>query len=313
MQPKNNIRIGTRNSALALWQANHIGRLLEAAGMTYELVAISTIGDKILDRSLSKIGAKGVFTEELEAMLRTGDIDIAQHSAKDLPSTLADDLPLIAFTEREAAHDVVLSLNSSIRLGQSASLRIGTSSTRRRAFLAHHFPQHDAVEMRGNLQTRLEKLKNGDCDAMLLAFAGVHRMEMESFIVEHLPLDTYVPAVGQGSVAIQCSTRLASQVREAIRLACNHPDTERCILAERSLLAQLDGGCSVPVYGHAKLVNGQINLQAGVLSLSGDKQMESSATGIEPQLIGTQLANELISQGAQLLLKEIREQLASQS
>ncbi|MEY3646229.1 MAG: Hydroxymethylbilane synthase [Bacteroidota bacterium] len=190
MQPKNNIRIGTRNSALALWQANHIGRLLEAAGMTYELVAISTIGDKILDRSLSKIGAKGVFTEELEAMLRTGDIDIAQHSAKDLPSTLADDLPLIAFTEREAAHDVVLSLNSSIRLGQSASLRIGTSSTRRRAFLAHHFPQHDAVEMRGNLQTRLEKLKNGDCDAMLLAFAGVHRMEMESFIVEHLPLDT---------------------------------------------------------------------------------------------------------------------------
>ncbi len=313
MQPKNNIRIGTRNSALALWQANHIGRLLEAAGMTYELVAISTIGDKILDRSLSKIGAKGVFTEELEAMLRTGDIDIAQHSAKDLPSTLADDLPLIAFTEREAAHDVVLSLNSAIRLGQSASLRIGTSSTRRRAFLAHHFPQHDAVEMRGNLQTRLEKLKNGDCDAMLLAFAGVHRMEMESFIVEHLPLDTYVPAVGQGSVAIQCSTGLASQVREAIRLACNHPDTERCILAERSLLAQLDGGCSVPVYGHAKLVNGQINLQAGVLSLSGDKQMESSATGIEPQLIGTQVANELISQGAQRLLKEIREQLASQS
>jgi hydroxymethylbilane synthase len=313
MQPKNNIRIGTRNSALALWQANHIGRLLEAAGMTYELVAISTIGDKILDRSLSKIGAKGVFTEELEAMLRTGDIDIAQHSAKDLPSTLADDLPLIAFTEREAAHDVVLSLNSAIRLGQSASLRIGTSSTRRRAFLAHHFPQHDAVEMRGNLQTRLEKLKNGDCDAMLLAFAGVHRMEMESFIVEHLPLDTYVPAVGQGSVAIQCSTRLASHVCEAIRLACNHPDTERCILAERSLLAQLDGGCSVPVYGHAKLVNGQINLQAGVLSLSGDKQMESSATGIEPQLIGAQVANELISQGAQLLLKEIREQLASQS
>jgi hydroxymethylbilane synthase len=313
MQPKNNIRIGTRNSALALWQANHIGRLLEVAGMTYELVAISTIGDKILDRSLSKIGAKGVFTEELEAMLRTGDIDIAQHSAKDLPSTLADDLPLIAFTEREAAHDVVLSLNSAIRLGQSASLRIGTSSTRRRAFLAHHFPQHDAVEMRGNLQTRLEKLKNGDCDAMLLAFAGVHRMEMESYIVEHLPLDSYVPAVGQGSVAIQCSTQLAPNTREAIRLACNHPDTERCILAERSLLAQLDGGCSVPVYGHAKLVHGQINLQAGVLSLSGDKQIESSATGIEPHLIGTQVANELISQGAQLLLKEIREQLASQS
>lgn len=313
MQPKNNIRIGTRNSALALWQAHHIGRLLEAAGMRYELVAISTIGDKILDRSLSKIGAKGVFTEELETMLRAGEIDIAQHSAKDLPSTLADDLPLIAFTEREAAHDVVLSLNPAIRLGQSAPLRIGTSSTRRRAFLARHFPQHTAVEMRGNLQTRLEKLKNGDCDAMLLAFAGVHRMEMESFIVEHLPLDMYVPAVGQGSVAIQCSTGLATNVREAIRLACNHMDTERCILAERGLLAQLDGGCSVPVYGHAKLMDGQIQLQAGVLSLSGDQQIESNAMGNDPDAVGNRVANELINRGAQTLLKEIRVQLANQS
>lgn len=313
MQLKNNIRIGTRNSALALWQAHHIGRLLEAAGMTYELVAIHTIGDKILDRSLSKIGAKGVFTEELETMLRAGEIDIAQHSAKDLPSTLADDLPLIAFTEREAAHDVVLSMNPSIRLGQSAPLRIGTSSTRRRALLAHQYPQHVAVEMRGNLQTRLEKLKNGDCDAMLLAYAGVHRMDMEAFIVEHLDLQAYVPAVGQGSVAIQCSSRLDSVTREAIRAACNHEASESCIVAERSLLAMLDGGCSVPVFGHAKLVAGQIHLHAGVLSLSGDQKIESSGTGTEPTSVGNQVATELIKQGAQQLLKEIRVQLASQS
>jgi hydroxymethylbilane synthase len=313
MQLKNNIRIGTRNSALALWQANHIGRLLEAAGMTYELVSIHTIGDKILDRSLSKIGAKGVFTEELETMLRAGEIDIAQHSAKDLPSTLADDLPLIAFTEREAAHDVVLSMNPSLRLGQLAPLRIGTSSTRRRAFLAHQYPQHEAVEMRGNLQTRLEKLKNGDCDAMLLAYAGVHRMDMETYIVEHLDLHTYVPAVGQGSVAIQCSSVLNSAIQEAIRLACNHTASESCIVAERSLLAMLDGGCSVPVYGHAKLVAGQIHLHAGVLSLSGDQKIESSATGTEPKSVGNQVATELINQGAQQLLKEIRVQLASQS
>jgi hydroxymethylbilane synthase len=312
MQPKNNIRIGTRNSALALWQANHIGSLLEAAGMTYELVAISTIGDKILDRSLSKIGAKGVFTEELETLLRSGEIDIAQHSAKDLPSTLAADLPLLAFTEREAAHDVVLSTNASIRLGQSTPLRIGTSSTRRRAFLALNFPQHTAVEMRGNLQTRLEKLKNGDCDAMLLAFAGVHRMDMEAYIVEHLPLASYVPAVGQGSVAIQCSTQLAHERQEAIRKACNHLDTERCIVAERHLLAQLDGGCSVPVYGHAHLLDGQIHIQAGVLSLSGDQQIESSFSGIDPIATGNHVAQDLINRGAQLLLKEIRQQLASQ-
>lgn len=313
MQLKNKIRIGTRNSALALWQAHHIGRLLEAAGMTYELVAIHTIGDKILDRSLSKIGAKGVFTEELETMLRAGDIDIAQHSAKDLPSTLADDLPLIAFTEREAAHDVVLSLNPSIRLGQSAPLRIGTSSTRRRAFLAHQYPQHVAVEMRGNLQTRLEKLKNGDCDAMLLAYAGVHRMDMETYIVEHLDLQAYVPAVGQGSVAIQCSSRLDSNIREAIRVACNHAVSESCIVAERSLLVMLDGGCSVPVFGHAKLVADQIHLHAGVLSLSGDQKIEYSGTGAEPTTVGNQVATELIKQGAQQLLKEIRVQLASQS
>jgi hydroxymethylbilane synthase len=313
MQPKNNIRIGTRNSALALWQANYIGRLLEAAGMTYELVAIRTIGDKILDRSLSKIGAKGVFTDELETMLRAGEIDIAQHSAKDLPSSLADDLPLIAFTEREAAHDVVLSTNGSIRLKQTTPLRIGTSSTRRRAFLALYFPQHEAVEMRGNLQTRLEKLKIGECDAMLLAYAGVHRMDMEDFIVEHLSLTNFVPAVGQGSVAIQCSTQLNADTRHAIREACNHMDTERCILAERSVLAQLDGGCSVPVYGHAKLVNGQIKLQAGVLSLSGDQQIESDASGIDPVSTGNQVANDLINKGAQTLLKEIRVQLASQS
>jgi hydroxymethylbilane synthase len=313
MRPNNNIRIGTRNSALALWQANYIGRLLEAAGMTYELVAISTIGDKILDRSLAKIGAKGVFTEELETMLREGQIDIAQHSAKDLPSSLAADLPLIAFTEREAAHDVVLSMQPSVRLEQKEHLNIGTSSTRRRAFLARHFPQHTAVEMRGNLQTRLEKLKNGDCDAMLLAFAGVHRMEMDSYIVEHLPIHTYVPAVGQGSVAIQSSTHSSAQTREAIRKACNHHATEQCILAERNVLAQLDGGCSVPIYGHAKLIDGQIHMQAGVLSLSGDQQIESKSAGTDPIATGNEVAQDLRTQGAEQLLKEIRLQLASQS
>lgn len=210
------IRIGTRNSALALWQARHIAGLLETAGLATEIVDIVTIGDKILDRSLSKIGSKGVFTEELESMLRNGEIDIAQHSAKDLPSRLATDLPLIAFTRREAAHDVVLSLNPEFRLANKAAV-VGTSSTRRRAMLAKNFPQHTLVEMRGNLQTRLEKLKNGECEAMILAYAGVHRMGMESYIVEHLDIDSFTPAVGQGSVAIQCSTNLASDVQKQIR------------------------------------------------------------------------------------------------
>ena len=304
------IRIGTRNSALAMWQARHIASLLEAAGYSVEIIDIVTIGDKILDRSLSKIGAKGVFTEELETMLRNGEIDIAQHSAKDLPSTLAADLPLIAFTKREAAHDVVLSLNPDFRLAAEGAI-VGTSSTRRRAMLAKEYPQHTLVEMRGNLQTRLEKLKSGSCDAMILAYAGVHRMGMESYIVEHLPIDTFTPAVGQGSVAIQSSSQLDPALAIAIRQLCNDDPTEACLLAERHLLAQLDGGCSVPVFGHAKQHADGLHLQAGVLGLQGEVELKATGIGTDPETLGKAVAQDLIAQGAQTLLQDIRKQLAS--
>ncbi|MBP6054345.1 MAG: hydroxymethylbilane synthase [Cytophagaceae bacterium] len=304
------IRIGTRNSALAMWQARHIASLLEAAGYSVEIIDIVTIGDKILDRSLSKIGAKGVFTEELETMLRNGEIDIAQHSAKDLPSTLAADLPLIAFTKREAAHDVVLSLNPDFRLAEEGAI-VGTSSTRRRALLAKEYPQHTLVEMRGNLQTRLEKLKSGACDAMILAYAGVHRMGMESYIVEHLPIDTFTPAVGQGSVAIQSSSQLDPVLAIAIRQLCNNEPTEACLLAERHLLAQLDGGCSVPVFGHAKQHADGLHLQAGVLGLQGEVELKATGIGTDPETLGKAVAQDLIAQGAQTLLQDIRKQLAS--
>jgi hydroxymethylbilane synthase len=305
------VRIGTRNSALALWQAHYVGAMLAKEGLTYEIVAISTKGDQILDRSLSKIGSKGVFTEELETMLRAGEIDIAQHSAKDLPSHLPEELELIAFTERESAEDVVLSLDPSKTLASSESLRIGTSSTRRRAFLSHFYPQHTAVEMRGNLQTRLEKLKNGDCDAMLLAYAGVHRMEMESYITQHLDINQFVPAVGQGSVAIQCAVSLNEDVKSLVRKACNHPETEAKLLTERHLLAHLEGGCSVPVYGHAVLKGDKIALHAGVLSLDGVENIYHSAQGSDPALLGKEVAMELIHLGAHQLLRKIRQQLGS--
>jgi hydroxymethylbilane synthase len=305
------VRIGTRNSALALWQAHHVGALLATQGLGYEIVAITTKGDQILDRSLSKIGSKGVFTEELEAMLCAGEIDIAQHSAKDLPSHLPAELELIAFTEREAAQDVVLSLDPAKTLASSTPLRIGTSSTRRRAFLRHFYPQHTAVEMRGNLQTRLEKLKNGDCDAMLLAFAGVHRMEMESYITQHLRLDQFVPAVGQGSVAIQCAVSLDAEVKALVRKACNHPATEATLLAERHLLAHLEGGCSVPVYGHATQQGDLLTLHAGVLSLDGIENIVHSATGTDPAFLGKEVAMELIHLGAHQLLRKIRQELGS--
>ena len=304
------IKIGTRNSALAIWQANYIGSYLEKVGLNYELVAMSTKGDQILDRSLSKIGSKGVFTEELEQMLRNGEIDIAQHSAKDLPSTLPEDLQLIAFTEREKSHDVLLSLDPNFTLNTPGTYQIGTSSTRRRAFLGHHFPSLKPVEMRGNLQTRLEKLKNGDCDAMILAYAGVFRMDMSAYITEHLPLDQFIPAVGQGSVAIQCAKTLSRDLQNIIRSACNHEATEICILAERELLSKLDGGCSVPVYGHAQIEKDVVNLIGGVLSLDGQQKIEFSLVGKNPIELGQKLADLLIGAGASDLLKEIRRQIA---
>ncbi|NBW02621.1 MAG: hydroxymethylbilane synthase [Cytophagia bacterium] len=304
------IKIGTRNSALAIWQANYIGSYLEKAGLSYELVAISTKGDQILDRSLSKIGSKGVFTEELEQMLRNGEIDIAQHSAKDLPSTLPEDLHLIAFTEREKSNDVLLSLDPHFTLNTPVTYQIGTSSTRRRAFLGHLYPTLKPVEMRGNLQTRLEKLKNGDCDAMILAYAGVYRMDMSAYITEHLPLDQFIPAVGQGSVAIQCAKTLSTDLQNIIRSACNHESTEICILAERELLSKLDGGCSVPVYGHAHIEKDVVNLTGGVLSLDGQQKIEFSLAGKNPIELGQKLADQLIGAGASDLLKEIRRQIA---
>jgi hydroxymethylbilane synthase len=305
----NLIKIGTRNSALALWQAHWVGRQLEKAGLSYELVAISSKGDQILDRSLSKIGSKGVFTEELEEMLRQGEIHIAQHSAKDLPSTLPEDLELIAFSEREKAHDVLLSLDPQFDIHTTTPKIIGTSSTRRRAFMRHHFPQHELVDMRGNLQTRLEKLQRGTCDAMLLAFAGVHRMDMEKYIVKHFTVAEFTPAVGQGSVAVQAAIHLDKQLKEKIRTACNHIETETCLLAERALLKLLDGGCSVPVYGHAWLENQQINLKAGVLSLNGEENLMSQQLHSDPLILGSMVAEELILAGANDLLRKIKSNL----
>jgi hydroxymethylbilane synthase len=164
--------------------------------------------------------------------------------------------------------------------------------------------------MRGNLQTRLEKLKNGDCYAMILAYAGVFRMDMSAYITEHLPLGQFIPAVGQGSVAIQCAKNLSSDLQSIIRTACNHEMTESCLLSERELLSKLDGGCSVPVYGHAHIEKDVVNLTGGVLSLDGQQKIEFSLAGKNPIELGQKLADQLIAAGASDLLKEIRRQIA---
>lgn len=307
------IRIGTRGSKLALWQAYYIENLLKQGGIDTEIVIIETKGDKILDRSLSKIGSKGVFTEELEDQLRTGDIDIAVHSAKDLQSDLHEDFEVSAFTEREEVNDVLVSHDTSLSLQSGKPFVIGTSSTRRIAILKHFYPHIKTVDMRGNLQTRLKKLEDGICDALLLAYAGVHRMEYDSKIAERLNLDEFTPAVGQGCVAVENAVTLSADKKEALSLLLNHVPTATCLKAERAFLKRLHGGCSIPVFGLARLAGNQIEIVGGIVSLDGRELIKRKRTGpiSNPEALGFALAEELIAAGADRVLNDIRKAQAS--
>lgn len=302
------IKIGTRGSKLALWQAYYVEDLLQQGGLETEIILIETKGDKILDRSLSKIGSKGVFTEELEDQLRSGDIDIAVHSAKDLQSELDSDFEIIAFTEREQANDVLVSHNTSLSLKSGEPIIVGTSSTRRVALLKHFYPHIKTVDMRGNLQTRLRKLEEGQCDALLLAFAGVHRMEYDDKIAEHLAIDEFTPAVGQGTVAIECATELDNEKKSAIRGLLNDELTETCLLAERAFLKHMHGGCSIPVFGLASLAEGLLTITGGIVSLDGSEMIRRSQSGLPQQAerLGQELAEKLLEAGADRILSEIR-------
>ena len=235
-----NIKIGTRGSKLALWQAYHVQDLLKAKDVSSEIVTIETKGDKILDVTIAKIGSKGVFTEEIEDQLKDGRIDIAVHSAKDMQSTLPDGFELIAFGQREKSHDVLVS-HKSIDLNDQ-NLVLGTSSTRRLAFLHKYYPHIKTVPVRGNLQTRIQKMKDGACDALWLAYAGTHRMEYDDMIVHEFDPAQFVPAVGQGSIAIEVSETLDQEKKEIVRQAVNHEESEKCLIAERSFLKKMDGG-----------------------------------------------------------------------
>uniref|UniRef100_UPI0040478A02 hydroxymethylbilane synthase n=1 Tax=Algoriphagus sp. TaxID=1872435 RepID=UPI0040478A02 len=304
------VKIGTRASKLALWQAYHVADLLQKAGLSTEIVPIDTKGDQVLDVSISKIGSKGVFTQELEDQLLDGRISIAVHSAKDMPSKLGDGLELIAFSTREQAQDVLLSTNKGVSL-RDANLVVGTSSTRRIATLKHFFPQVKTVEVRGNLQTRIRKMEEGHCDALLLAYAGVHRMGYESLLVEHLDLNQFIPAVGQGSIALEASTNLDPSLREAIVRACNDRQTENCLLAERAFLRVLEGGCSIPVFALATLVGNQVHLKGGIVSLDGQQRIVIEVSGpmAEGEQLGEALAKQVLEAGGKTILDQIKSSL----
>lgn len=304
------IRIGTRGSRLALWQADHIKSLLEKGGLSAENVIIETTGDKILDRSLSSIGGKGLFTEELEQQLRSGEIDIAVHSAKDVQSTLDPDLELLGFTARELVNDVLLSADPAKKLDSGASFTVGTSSVRRVAFLKHYFPHLRVTNMRGNLQTRLRKMEEGDCDALLLAYAGVHRMGYDALMTEKIPESLFIPAVGQGSIAVECAVSLDNDKKKTIKKLVNDEKTEICLLAERAFLKTMQGGCSVPVFALASPRHDRLEMTGGVISLDGSELISDSLTApFEKEKaapLGLALAEKIISLGGKLILDSIR-------
>ncbi|SDC90689.1 hydroxymethylbilane synthase [Algoriphagus faecimaris] len=306
------IKIGTRGSKLALWQAYHVEALLEKAGIEAEIVIIDTKGDQILDVSIAKIGSKGVFTQELEDQLLDGRIDIAVHSAKDMQSNLPEGFEIIAFTEREKENDVILSHKGTIELADTTKpLLLGTSSTRRVATLRHFYPHVKTVEVRGNLQTRIRKMEEGLCDALLLAYAGVHRMGYDEMIVQELSLEEFTPAVGQGSVAIEVASQMDKDLKKELIKALNHEETSVKLRAERAYLRVLEGGCSIPVFALGRLEENMLCLKGGIVSLNGKERISLQVDGEidQPELLGQRLAMEVFAAGGKVILDEIKSTL----
>jgi hydroxymethylbilane synthase len=292
-----------------MWQTETVAGMLNEQGMETVISSMETKGDKILDVSIAKIGSKGVFTEELEEQLQSGATDIAVHSAKDMQSMLPPGFGLIAFTAREKVNDVLLALDTSLSLDDPGKkIRIGTSSVRRIALLKHYYPHVQTVEMRGNLQTRIQKMRDGACDALMLAYAGVKRMEYADMIVKVFPEDEFVPPVGQGCIAIESSDGLSAEKKAMVRACLNNPDSESCLLAERAYLRKLEGGCSIPAFGLAVLDNDILTLTVGLASLDGSTILRKTeqAPRQDAEKLGERLGDYILENGGREMLAEIR-------
>lgn len=305
------IRLGTRGSRLALWQAHYVADRLRRGGVATEIVTIDTKGDKRQEVGIAEIGTRGVFTEEIEAQLQQRTIDIAVHSAKDLQSELPAPFEIIAFTEREHPADVLVSHRSLDELTPATALTVGTSSARRRALLRHHYPSVKTVEMRGNLQTRIAKMKAGQCDALMLAYAGVHRMDYDPLVVHEFSLQQMIPAVGQGSVAVEAPVDLAEEKKQRVRQLVNHPATEHPLRAERAYLKTLRGGCSIPVFALARPAGDTLRITGGVVSLDGHRLLVDQAEGTDAVAVGERLAQRILARGGEQILANIRAQSPS--
>ena len=305
---KKTITIGTRKSLLALWQSNYIKSCLEKEYPDCEvrLQKIVTKGDKILDVPLSKIGGKGLFTKEIETTLLDGEVDLAVHSLKDMPTKLPDGLCLTAITERAVVGDAFVSNKYNAFAEMPAGAVLGTSSLRRKAQLLAKRPDLDIRDLRGNVDTRLHKLDEGQYDAIILAAAGLTRLGYGDRIKETLPCDFCIPAVGQGALAIECRTD-NKEVRAMLEFL-NHPATKSCTDAERAFLGLVEGGCQVPIGVHADIIeNGKMHVTAIIASLDGSTLLRDEIDGDAANAValGQTLGKRMLDNGGRKILDEI--------
>ncbi len=305
---KQRLRIGTRGSQLALWQANWVKSELEKRhpGLLVELNVIKTTGDKILDVPLAMVGGKGLFVKEIEEAMLRGEADIAVHSMKDVPTFFPPGLALRCITEREDPRDILVlkpGFASFRDLPQGA--RIGTSSLRRKAQLLHLRPDFQMIDIRGNVETRIRKLTDEDLDAVVLAAAGMNRLGFGAMVSEHLPTDISLPAIGQGALGLE--SRIDDAETNALIDFFNHEDTAWAVKAERAFLRRLEGGCQVPIAAFGEVSGAQLTLTGLVSSVDGRQFLKKSAVCAveDAEKTGISLADDLLIQGAGKILNEV--------
>lgn len=301
------LRIATRKSMLAMWQAEHIKARLEQlhSDLTVELLPMSTRGDVILDTPLAKIGGKGLFVKELEVAMLEGHADLAVHSMKDLPVEFPEGLELFGICEREDPRDAFVSNNYAQLDDLPEGAIVGTCSLRRKCQILANFPHLVVHDLRGNVQTRLRKLDEGQFDAIILAASGLIRLELTDRIKQRIPAELCLPANGQGVLGIEC--RSDDEVTKALLAPLTCTDTRSCVLAERAMNRRLQGGCQVPIGAYAELHGDQLHLRGLVGRPDGSEIIEGDIKGHRDhaEALGTELAEYLLARGAGKILQDV--------
>ncbi len=301
----NRVRIATRKSELALWQAYHVQDALRAQhpGLEVEVVPLSTKGDQWLQAPLSEIGGKGLFIKELENAMLDGRADIAVHSMKDVPADMPEGFALPVICTRHDVRDVVVGRTAPTLAELPPGSVVGSASLRRGAQILARFPKLQVKPIRGNVQTRLAKLDAGEYDALILACAGLDRLKLDHRITERLSVSDSLPSAGQGALGIEC--RSDQQALIELLLPLNEDVVFRCVEAERAVSRGLGADCSMPVAAYAELNGDELNLQALLASANGRRVLRASASGTDPLAVGKAAADELLAQGAAEILAEL--------